>query len=234
MRTQSQSFSPGGNVFTAKELPNLSYLLSQWSSQGFQNFLESGVLNDAVASLEKGKAGIISVKKHGMIRLSESPGDMKLGQIKELLVRLPERRWNDFYFCFVSWTFTAGWWDDDDGVHIPVGWQLRDEWREEMGLERNNPVRLLGPHGRLIFFKRGGHCRVPATGTLPGFLEPDYDDLHNVHDLPDELPIIVRRSGHWFRIGQRKDRFPWFDLSQIENEVEFFHQNTYFVPLVEL
>jgi hypothetical protein len=234
MRTQNQHFSPGGDTFTAKELPNLSYLISQWSSRGFQKFYESGAFDDMVGAVKKGCLGTISVKSRGMIRLSDNPGNVSLGQIKKILEQLPEKRWKDFYFSFVSWTFTVGWWEDEGGANRPVDWLLRDEWREEMGLERINPIRPFGPHGKFVVFLSLGHSAVPA-GAPAGYRIASIEELKTI-DLPGKLPINVFAEGKWRFVIKRDGKFsPEGTLgSEVADSVSFFRNNVVFVPLVKL
>jgi len=217
MGTQNQTF-------TAKELPLLSCFISLWSSRGFQNFWRSGVFHDMVEVVKKNKPGVISFDSgsRNMLRFSYNPGEVTRGQIIEILQLIPDGCWESFRVSFGLWSQTSGWWDGNPSVN----WHFRDEWREEMGLERINPVRLLGPHGKLLVFRRTGHS---GPLKLPdGYKYASLEDLKRVETPAGEsIPIVVNLQGIWgFNSGQR--------LVKIPSPEQFFHDYVVFVPLVEL
>lgn len=221
MGTQNQAHSVPDEVFSAKELPNLSYLISQWSSAGFQNFLRSGAFEDMTTAAKEGKTGTIFIKDRGMLKFSGKPGDLSLGQIRIILEKIHERHWNDFYFGFASWTFTAGWWEDNPSV----GWELRDEWREEMRLETLNPViQGIDSKKKLTFFlfKRMGHSLAEV---LP---QPGYR-----YAAPEEIPFSEKaRSLPIVTWSERHKSFVFIEphrTDPIQNMFEFSHNQAFYL-----
>lgn len=212
MGTQNQAFS-------AKKLLGLTSLILFWSSRGFQNYLESGAFHDMVEAIKKGKPGTILFHDRSMYRLSDNPGDMTLGQVRKVIDLAPEDYWDKFFLSFNLWSNAAGWWEKDPVVN----WELRDEWRVEMKLERLNPIRFLGLTGKHVVFRRTGHGRPPKEPS--GYRYAVLEELWR-GDFPEELPIAINSGGNWVTDP--------VEYKIIIDPDAFFHHHAVFVPLVKL
>lgn len=121
------------NSLSAREVDSLLYPLMGWSKEGFQNFIESGVLTDVVEVARDGRTSIIKIQERDMAGTPWQNGTATLSQFKRLFQQAPtedKAAWSNFVFLFKAWSFTASWWDENT-----VTKQLRNEWRKEVGLQ---------------------------------------------------------------------------------------------------
>ena len=97
-------------------------------------------------------------KTSGRCQESAVSGGVTVAQLKRLLDEIPTGTHGQiakFIRFFKPWCFIAGWWDTNI-----MAWDVRDEWRENMGIARLNPIlkngyqsihtTVVGPDGRLV------------------------------------------------------------------------------------
>ncbi|MCF7844174.1 hypothetical protein K9M47_04805 [Candidatus Gracilibacteria bacterium] len=129
-------------VVIARDIFTLVAALSYWSSEGMQNFIESGILHDVVRALKSDDSDIklapFVVGSIGSVGFSKEAGNLTMKQLRKLLDIIPLEDvviWDSLITLFQQWSQTSSWWDNNK-----PSWQDRDDWREGVGMERINPI----------------------------------------------------------------------------------------------
>lgn len=215
---------PKSNKLLAVDISNYLWYLNIWSSSGFQRFLESGIISHMAEAVKAGTGRItpdLEKRTGRQSWISGNIGGVSSGQLQKLLSLIPgdvtEKR--EFWEGFRIWSCYSALWDD----HVP-GWYELDDWCEDMGLERINPVRLIGPHGRLLIFRRMGYGRPMEAPS--GYRYATREELKKVV-APTELYIAFNFRGKWWRGS------PDFS-EEIIDPGRYFHSLVVYVPIVEL
>lgn len=210
--------------------------LAQWSNKGFQHFIESGCLSDVIEAVKSKKCSILKVRERGMVGLAPSfeRGTVKLTQLKRLLdvvSSLKPEEFDSFVRAFKIWSIAAPLFDTNF-----VSWELRDDWRQEMGLRRISPVYIVGLN-RFVF-KRTGHCGVWGKHPPEGYRYATYFEIGEAHikklESESSLSVIFFKDGHWCR--PRSSTFSSVEFYFLtESEVtKYFNSSVFFIPLQKL
>jgi hypothetical protein len=171
--------------------------------------------------------------------ISENIGGVSSGQLQKFLSLIPGdvAEKEEFWEGFRIWSCYSALWDD----HEP-DWLELDDWRGEMGLERLNPVRLIGPHGKLLIFKRLINRCAPPETPPEGYRFGNPGDLKKVAGgiIPKEKGLVVCLvSGEWNFVntisGPETTDIELRSFAYVGIDPRtFFCYNTVYVPLVEL
>ncbi len=177
--------------------------LNQWSTKGLQAFIESGLLTDLIEVAKKGVFLSNSLYKHheeaGMLLESNVIGRVTLAQFKRLLDAVPmetRKQLMVFIRVFKEWSFTACWWNNNT-----MAWDVRDVWREKMGLDRLNPVLKNLESGIEVTFKKLGKQDI-KNYPLQGYRYATLEEASQV-GVPEEkrLHALVCCVYGWFLFG---------------------------------
>ena len=125
--------------------------------------IESGVFSDVVEASKKvddtlSKTLIDEIfrfhKTAGRCQESAVSGGVTVAQLKRLLDEIPTGTHGQiakFIRFFKPWCFIAGWWDTNI-----MAWDVRDEWRENMGIARLNPILKNSESSTQVIFRKLG------------------------------------------------------------------------------
>ena len=145
------------DVVLATDILALLPPVAKWSGIGFQHLIESGLLSDLFEVMRKNKVDAHNLLQKGMLGISKDRGTVTLMQLKRLLDVAPIRNFanlDDFIAFFKVWSDSSLWWDTNT-----VSWQLRDTWRDKMGLDRLNPIAKNEAHGIELVYCRKRNYR---------------------------------------------------------------------------
>lgn len=214
---------PKSSKFLAGDVSNYLWYLKLWSFTGFQRFLESGVISHMAEAVKAGTGKITPAFERRIGRwssISENIDGVSSGQLQKFFLLIPGNiaEKEEFWEGFGIWSCYSALWDD----HVP-DWLELEDWREDMGLPRINP---LVSNGELtVVFRRVGNGR-PLK--LPeGYRYACPDDLAKVETPSGSLPIVLNVQGIWgFDFGPQ--------LEKLSDPDRFFHDYVVYVPIVEL
>lgn len=211
----------------------LSYLL-YWSSDSFQNFLKSGVLDDVQEVAGNRRRRTIQFSTHDMLQPPSICGNVTRDQGLEFLRRTPKEGFEEFCDMFRAWSKTSGWWESGRNQSRLVDWSLRDTWRVEMGLARINPFLLAADDVSILLLRRKGHFGFNGKNLNPEegyrFAEPE--------EVPgDHISFTLGTAGILTFSEQRK-RWILFTSSVVREEItdmtQFCHNYVFYMAYIKL
>lgn len=220
-----------------QDLYNALHSLDFWSHKGFQNFRDSGYLKDILEAVEsQGFNYSITIKNLSeyvfeRTTFTKNTNQMSGAQVVELLKTVPTNNLSVWYSFFRIVNFLGGsslWFEENK-----LTWEMRDEWREKIGLERLNPV-LKNSNDIEIVFRLTGHGNV-WKNSPKGYRYATVREVSGLISLPNqnERTSAIFYDGKWRELKKTKlGNISWEEI--FRNPEIFFHSNVLYIPLVKL
>ena len=224
---------PFKKPISINDLGGLTHALQNWSSQGLQTFLESGIASDIRQALKDpwfdfNKGLIFSSGLSTKVQWVNNPPPT-FAQFQKLLSQAPiEDRiaWGRFCALVEQLSYSITWWEC-----IASTWEMRDEFREVLGLKALNP-RIMNGDGLEIIFRRAGHC-TPWKKPPTAYRYATKEEVFGI-EIPNDgefgiLAFYNEDTWQWYNARKKRP----CEFSQSERE-SAFHALLFMVPLVKI